>query len=74
MAEKSYGKRFSTVAIEKGFIIKEQFVEAMGVQIENDLEGTGHRFIGSVLYGMGYMTIQQINEVLETMTKERENS
>lgn len=72
MAEESSGKRFSTIAIEKGFITKEQFLEAMGMQIENELEGAEHRFIGSVLYGMGYMTIQQINEVLETMSKEKE--
>ena len=72
MTEKSSGKRFSTVAIEKGFITKEQFVEAMGMQIENDLEGKEHKFIGSVLYGMGYMTLQQINEVLEAMSGEAE--
>ena len=66
-------KRFGTIAIEKGFITKDQFVEAMAVQIENDLEGIEHRLIGSILYSMDYMTIPQINEVLESMSKAKAN-
>ena len=66
-------KRFGTIAIEKGFITKDQFVEAMAVQIENDLEGIEHRLIGSILYSMDYMTDIQINEVLESMSKAKAN-
>ena len=60
MVEKSSGKRFGVIAIQKGFITKEQFMEAMGLQIDNDLEGIEHRSVGSVLHGMGYMTVEQI--------------
>ena len=60
----NFGKRFGVTAINKGFITKDQFLEAMGVQIDNDLEGLTPRLIGSVLLSMGYMNIDQINEVL----------
>jgi serine/threonine protein kinase len=66
---KSIGKRFAVLAIEKGFITKEQFIEAMVVQIENDLEGMEHTLLGSILYRMGYLTADQINEVTESLNK-----
>ncbi|MFH0813947.1 MAG: hypothetical protein V2A69_14095 [Pseudomonadota bacterium] len=71
MVEKSSGKRFGVIAIEKGFITKEQFMEAMGLQIDNNLEGIEHRSVGSVLHSMGYMTVEQIGEVLEAMTTQQ---
>lgn len=62
-------KRFGTIAVEKGFTTKEQILKAMKMQVEEDLDGKKHRRIGSILYSMGYITIPQINEVLETMQK-----
>lgn len=67
MREQSSGKRFAFVAIEKGFITKEQFLEAMGVQIESELMGAGHKFLGTILHGLGYMKINQIEEVLAAL-------
>ena len=32
-------KRFGTVAMEKGFTTKEQILEAMRLQVEEDLDG-----------------------------------
>ena len=61
-------KRFGAIAIDKGFITKEQFVEAMAMQIENELEGKIIP-IGWILESMGYMTEQQIDEVLATLIK-----
>jgi len=65
-------KNFGTVALEKGFITEEQLEEAVKVQIEQDTEGLEHRLIGSILYSLGYMTIPQINEVIEAL-KESQN-
>ena len=62
-------KRFGTIAVEKGFTTKEQVLEAMKVQVSEDLDGKDHRRIGSILYSLGYITISQINEVLESMQK-----
>ena len=67
MAEKRFIKRFGTIAIEKGFITKDQFIDAMAMQIENDLEGSGHWILGSLLSRMDYMTPEQINEVIEAI-------
>ena len=60
-------KRFGSLSIKKGFITKAQFLEAMAVQIENELEGTEPELIGSVLFKLGYMTAEQIDEVVENI-------
>ena len=63
-------KRFGVTAVEKGFITSEQLVEAMKLQITEDLEPVGHRLLGEILLDEGHITAEQINEVLETMEKE----
>lgn len=67
MADKKSIKRFGAAAISKGFITKEQFVEAMAMQVEIDLEGPEPRALGSILISMGYMTGEQVDEVLESI-------
>ena len=62
--------RFGVTAINKGFITKDQLVEAMGVQIEDELKGMELRLIGSILCVMNYMTVEQISEVLRVMSRE----
>ena len=62
-------ERFGTIAVKKGFVTKEQILEAMKVQMERNLDGLEHRLIGSILYSMGYMTLQQIDEVAEDLKK-----
>ena len=64
------GARFGVTAIKEGFIKKDQLLEAIGIQIEDELEGMEIRLIGSILYGMNYLTLEQINEVLNIMSKE----
>ena len=66
MAENSE-KRFGTIAIEKGFITKDQFVEAMAIQIDIELEGPEHIVVGKILQLIGYMTKEQVMEVLESL-------
>jgi len=61
--------RFGTIAVRNGFVTKEQVLEAMKIQMERDLDGLEHRLIGSILYSMGYMTLQQIDEVAEAVKK-----
>ncbi|MDB4443856.1 hypothetical protein N9174_00770 [bacterium] len=64
-------KRFGTVAVEMGFVNREQILEAMKVQIEQDLDGLEHKRIGSILYSLGYITLPQIEEVLEILRKSK---
>ena len=67
MTFEQYKKRFGEIAVEKGFITTDQLDEALTVQKENDLTGLDHRLIGSVLYRRGYMTIEQVIEVLSVL-------
>ncbi|MGD2125279.1 MAG: hypothetical protein PVG99_04320 [Desulfobacteraceae bacterium] len=67
-----FEKRFGTLAVEKGYITREQLLEAMRIQVEQDLDGIEHRLVGSILFSLGYMTVEQVNEVIETVKKESE--
>ena len=69
MLDENLKQRFGELAIRSGFITKDQFIEAMAIQIENELEGTQPKLIGSILLDVGYMTDEQIGEVTELMAK-----
>ncbi|MBN1106583.1 MAG: hypothetical protein JXL84_24485 [Deltaproteobacteria bacterium] len=71
MVEAKSVRRFGAVAIEKGFITKDQFVEAMAMQIDGEMEGGESRAIGSILEAMGYMTSSEVDEVLKALGPER---
>ena len=58
-------KRFGTIAVAKGFITKAQLFESISVQLEQNLAGMEHSPVGSILYSLGYITISEIDEVLE---------
>ncbi len=64
--------RFGTIAVKRGFVTKEQVLEAMKIQMERDLDGLEHRLIGSILYSMGNITLPQIDEVAEAVKKGEE--
>jgi len=69
MIDENLRQRFGDIAIRKQFITKDQFVEAMAFQIENELEGIQPKLIGSILRDMGYITAAQIDEVVSIMAK-----
>jgi hypothetical protein len=52
------------VAVEKKLITVEQLVEAITIQVREDVEGEPHRRIGEILADLGYMTPSQIQVVL----------
>ena len=60
-------KRFGIVAIESGFITPEQLIEAMQIQVYEDIAGTKHRLIGEILREKGYITEVQIDDVIKSM-------
>jgi hypothetical protein len=60
-------KRFGVIAVEKGFVTKEQLFEALKVQIEDDLENKKHNLIGLILIKLGYLTPEQADEILLAM-------
>ncbi|MGA7144755.1 MAG: hypothetical protein WBY47_09655 [Desulfobacterales bacterium] len=67
MPEGMLDKRFGAVAIDMGFVSLEQLFEAMKIQIKENTEGVEHRLIGQILWEKGYMSTEQINDVLKSM-------
>ena len=42
-------KRFGFMAVEMGFITLDQIIEAMKIQVREDLEKPKHRLVGQIL-------------------------
>jgi hypothetical protein len=62
-----YEKQFGIIAIEKGYITPEMLIEALKVQIEEDVDFRTHRLIGEILMEKDYMTPKQLQEVLNSI-------
>ena len=69
MGEEILERRFGTIAVEKGFITIEQLVEAMNIQIVENVEKGKHRPLGTILFEQGLITNHQIDEVLSLLGK-----
>ena len=57
--------RFGIVAVEKGFVTADQVVNALEIQVKEDLSSGKHQRIGMILLEQGHITLQQLNEVLQ---------
>ena len=66
MTIKDLDNRFGTTAIKLGFITSEQLLEALTVQVKENVNDGIHRLIGSILREKGYMTVEQIEQVYMT--------
>ena len=62
-----YCARFATIAVEKGYITAEQAKAALLEQLEANLSNNSHRLIGSILFEKGWMTVDQIDLVLDDL-------
>ena len=62
-------RRFGVLAVEKGLITANQVVEALRIQVMEDLGKGKHRLIGRILLEQGLITLSQINDVLRSMGK-----
>ena len=62
-----YDKRFGIIAIEKGFITSEDLIEALKVQVGEDIEEGTHRLIGEILLDMDKMTAMEIEMVTRNL-------
>ncbi|UCD90901.1 MAG: hypothetical protein JSW04_05605 [Desulfobacterales bacterium] len=67
MSTQKIDKRFGTIAIEKRFIAQEELLEALKIQIAEELAGNERRLIGQILIDNGHITVEQIDEVLIAM-------
>ena len=69
--EKQYGKRFGDVAIDMGFINREQLQEALLKQSADEASHKPRKMIGEILIAKGWLTLDQLPLVLEEMLKMR---
>jgi len=56
--------RFGVAAAQKGFLKKDQILEALDIQLTEDFSIGKHRLIGTILFEQGHLTIAQVNDVL----------
>ena len=63
-------RRFGFIAIEKGFIRADQLWEALIKQRAQETGGIERRPLGLILKDLGYLSVSQINEVLQTLQEE----
>lgn len=62
-------KRFGVIAIEEECCSAEQFVEALKIQVMEDVNKGKHRLVGRILLEQGVMTLEQVNQVLVILGK-----
>jgi hypothetical protein len=72
MPEKSkgieqYEKRFGIIATEKGYITPDDLVEALAVQVREDVKYGTHRLVGEIFLDQDSMTVNQIEEVVQAV-------
>ena len=66
-------RRFGFIAIEKGFIKVDQLYEALIKQRAQETGGTERRPMGMILKDLGYLSVSQIDEILQTLEDEVES-
>jgi hypothetical protein len=62
---------FGEIAIQKGYVKTAQVKQALEIQREMRRSGEGHKLIGVLLVELGYLSPDQVVEVLETYDAER---
>jgi hypothetical protein len=66
--KKAKDNRFGVVAVKGGFITPEQLTDALTIQVLEELEDDKRRLIGEILLEKGYITTDQIEEVLDFLS------
>ena len=68
MGEEYLQFRFGIVAVKKGFVTQDQVVEALNIQVNENVSSEKHRLLGEILVEMGAMDSSEVNQVLESMS------
>ncbi|HUU39362.1 MAG TPA: hypothetical protein VMW42_00325 [Desulfatiglandales bacterium] len=61
--------RFGMVAVEKGFVTSDNVIQALQIQVRENLSTGMHRYIGMILHDQGLITRSQIDEILQALEK-----
>lgn len=67
MKEERKEMRFGIIAINKGYVSPEQVIEALNIQVKEDMAEGRHRKVGMILQEQGHITETQIDEVLKEL-------
>ncbi len=67
MSEEHIERRFGIIAFEKGFVTGKQIIEALALQVKENLVEEKHRLIGEILVSLGFMTNAEVIEVMKHM-------
>ena len=71
MSELNDEVRFGKVAVDMGLITLDQMLNAIDVQVKENIAFGTHRKIGLILLEGGHITVDQINEVLNELGERR---
>ncbi len=71
---KKYCVRFGAIAVKKGYINEDNLLEALTLQVEENLSNEEHRLIGTIFYDLGMMSEKEIEDVVNEVLKEKEGS
>jgi hypothetical protein len=71
--ERRYAYSFGQIAISMGFVNEAQVKKALAEQIVNDpfTRFSPHKLIGEILFENGWMTLKQIEKVLEEILEDK---
>jgi hypothetical protein len=69
MSDERKEMRFGVVAIHKKYVTPEQVIDALNIQVQEDISDGRHRKIGTILLDQGYLTSDQLDEVLQELNK-----
>ncbi len=53
---KKYCVRFGAIAVKKGYINEDNLLEALTLQVEENLSNEEHRLIGTIFYDCGHVS------------------
>lgn len=67
MSKDELDKRFTRIALEKGYVTPKQIDEAFKIQADEELESSKRRLLGEILLEKKYITVDQVDEVLIAM-------
>ena len=65
MIFKKMKKRFGALALNEGFVNVEQIIEALSIQLKENIETKKNRPIGEILVQLGYINTKELKELLE---------
>ena len=67
-------KFFGEIALERKYVTPEQLYEALTQQARAKVDGRGEKLLGQVLLELGYMTEDQIRQVLDILYPVQEDA